>query len=168
MRRCLPLPHYVPHGYGSSRLGLWRNRRWDSPAKIRSAPDSALEEDGFELPVPPYQLQRFRDYHVRALHHLFCAVVKRSEIRTANSVRASLLKTCRPDRRVARPPATSSCGQGSPAPANVPRPGSSISSPRPIRNKKTRAWLTTAPRVASVREYVAHHPDPGRCGRKRG
>ncbi len=27
--------------------------RWDSPPKIRFAPDSPLEEDGFELPVPP-------------------------------------------------------------------------------------------------------------------
>ncbi len=27
MRRCLPPPHYVPHGYGSSRLGLWRHPR---------------------------------------------------------------------------------------------------------------------------------------------
>src|ERR1700730_16172876 len=34
------------------RLGLWRNRRWDSPAKIRFAPDSALEGTGFEPSVP--------------------------------------------------------------------------------------------------------------------
>src|ERR1700730_6272902 len=34
------------------RLGLWRNRRWDSPAKIRIAPDSALEGTGFEPSVP--------------------------------------------------------------------------------------------------------------------
>jgi len=26
--------------------------KWDSPPKIRFAPDSPLEEDGFELPVP--------------------------------------------------------------------------------------------------------------------
>jgi hypothetical protein len=52
----------------------------------------------------------------RALHHLFCAVVKRSEIRTANSVPGHLYLSLA-GRTVARPPATSSRGQGSPAPA---------------------------------------------------
>ena len=99
----------------------------------------------------------------RALHHLFCAVVKRSEIRTANSVRASLLKTCRPDRRSAAGDIIARAGIA--GAGDVPRPGSSIFSPRPIRNKKTRAWLTTAPRVASPPGRAAPYREPADSSR---
>ena len=37
MRRCLPPPHYVPHGYGSSRLGLRRNPRRPAPSAAASS-----------------------------------------------------------------------------------------------------------------------------------
>jgi hypothetical protein len=38
-----------------------------SPTPERFVPDSPLEEDGFELSVPPpHQLQRFRDHHASA------------------------------------------------------------------------------------------------------
>jgi len=93
----------------------------------------------------------------------FFAVVKRSEIRTANSVRASLLKPCRPDRRSAAGDIIVRAGIA--GAGDVPRPGSSIFSPRPIRHKKTRAWLTTAPRVASSPGRAAPYREPADSSR---
>jgi hypothetical protein len=41
MRRCLPLPDYVPHGYGSSFLGLRRNPRPPAPSASNLPPGSS-------------------------------------------------------------------------------------------------------------------------------
>ena len=86
-----------------------------------------------------------------------------STLRTANSVRASLLKPCRPDRRSAAGDIIARAGIA--GAGDVPRPGSSIFSPRPIRNKKTRAWLTTAPRVASPPGRAAPYREPADSSR---
>src|ERR1700730_15689444 len=66
-------------GWGIAALHRLMQRRSCHPRRPPHS-ISPLEGDGFELLVPPHELQRFRDRHVRALHHLFCAVVKRSEI----------------------------------------------------------------------------------------
>src|SRR3984893_1217383 len=59
----LPPGHWQANAFAleDGRCHNPRHHRWDSPPKIRFAPDSPLEGDGFELSVPQQIRSRFRD-----------------------------------------------------------------------------------------------------------